>query len=147
LNEATSTLDDNTLLSGVPQLSGVIAAYRLLLLLPVEYMSRSSRADFIKRALVADDLFSHLSVDASNHMDQSLIILRMFLKRLLTHGGYVEQPVGSSLFGQTILFIGLRQAERLFTYLEHLLTAPDLHSQPSSTYVSVTVDVIEMHLR
>jgi hypothetical protein len=111
LNEATSPLDDSTELSDLPRLSGAIAAYQLLLLLPVEYVSRSYRPDFVKRGMVADDLFSHLSFDsdlASNYVDQSLTILRTFLQRVLTHVDYVEQPVGLTLSGHTILFIGLQ---------------------------------------
>jgi hypothetical protein len=73
-----------------------MTAYRLLLLLPIEYLSRSFLADFIKRALVADDLFSHLSVNPnheSNYVDHSLTTIRIFIKRVLTHVGHVEQPV------------------------------------------------------
>ena len=79
----------------------MITAYRLLLLLPIEYITRSSRADFIKRALVADDQFSHLSVDSdyeSNYVDQSLTIIRMFIKRVLIPVGHVEHSVGAIAF-------------------------------------------------
>lgn len=134
LNEATSILDDSTGLSSVSELSSVIAVYRLLLLLPVEYMPRSSRGDFIKRGLVADDHFSHSSVDsdhASTYVDQSLTILRMFLKRAVTHVSYVEQS----------------QAENMYKYLEHLLMVQNFSLQPSAAYISVTVDLIEAHLR
>jgi hypothetical protein len=150
MNEATSTLDDSAGLSSVSQLSGAIAIYRLLLLLPVEYLSRSSRVDFVKRALVADDLFSHLSVDsehASNYVDQSLTILRMFINRVLNHVGYVEQSVSVTVFGHMVLFIVFYQAERLYKHLEHLLMAQNFRSQPTIAYISVTIEVIEAHLR
>ena len=150
MNEATSTLDDSAGLSSVSRLSGAIAVYRLLLLLPVEYISRPSRADFVKRALVADNFFSHLSVDSehpSNYVDQPLTILRMFINRVLNHVGYVEQSVSVTVFGHMVLFIVFYQAEILYKHLEHLLMTQNFRSRPSAAYFTVTIEVIEVHLR
>jgi hypothetical protein len=150
MNEVTTILDDSASLSSASRLSGAIAAYSLLLVFPVEYISRPSRTDFIKRGVVADDLFSRLSVDSdlpSTYLDQSLTILRLFIKRVVTLVGYVEQPVSLTIFGRALLFIVSRQAERMYHYLEHVLMAQNFRSQPSVAYVSATVEIIEIHLR
>lgn len=65
-----------------------MAAYRLLLLVPVEYLSRTSRIEFTRRALIADQLISSLP----DHSEQTyhLMIIRIFLKRVLSHARATE---------------------------------------------------------
>ena len=99
LNGATLALDDPQNEISALQLCGSTAAYRLLLELPPEYISRPFRANFTRRALVADDLFGRLRTDPNN-VDKSLTILRTFLKRFLTVGGSLEQPVGGPALGE-----------------------------------------------
>lgn len=112
-------------------------------------MSRPARADFIQRALVADNFFSNLSVDSdrvSNYVDQSLTIIRAFLKRVLAHVDHIEQPVGPIARYHRLLFIDFYQAERLYEYLKHLMTR-SFRPQASAAYASVTIEVIEVHLQ
>jgi hypothetical protein len=62
----------------------------------MEYISRSTRADLIKRA-IASDLFvkhSHADLDdTSEDILRSLAVLRVFLNRVFLYGGFTEQSV------------------------------------------------------
>lgn len=72
-----------------------ISAYGLLLFCPLEYITRSFRADFVKRALDADQLIGS-STKAMDELCQPLTVLRVFLKLMFVHIGSVEQPVRCS---------------------------------------------------
>lgn len=98
INEATLGLDE---ISNTSQISSVIPIYRLLLLFPMEYISRPNRADLIKRAITADLFVMHSLRDlneATNDTLRTSTVLRIFLNRVFFHGGFTEQSVRHPYF-------------------------------------------------
>lgn len=109
INGATVGLDE---ISNMSQISSVIPTYRLLLLFPMEYISRPNRAELTKRAITADLFLIHslkYSDDVTTDTLRALVVLRTFLNRVFSHGGFTEQPVRHPcfIFSRTLInFIG-----------------------------------------
>lgn len=93
LSQTLATLDQRT---EDPNLIGSIAAYRLLLLVPMDFITRSSRVEFTRRALLADKLITASPIH-SERTYQDLTVLRMFLARSFCHGHGTE-PVSIDCF-------------------------------------------------
>jgi hypothetical protein len=73
--------------SKVPELDRFALAYRILLYVPDEYLSRSARAIFVRRA-VAADIFLVFMEDA-----EKVHCLRLFLKRTRDSAGLADHTV------------------------------------------------------
>ena len=76
-----------------PNLTDVVSAYKLLLFFPVEYLTKSCRADLVKRAIIADWTLSEKLEDGNENEELlvGLSVIRMFLKRTFGFLGAVEQ--------------------------------------------------------
>jgi len=98
LSQTLSALDQRTV---DPNLIGSISAYRLLLLVPRDFMTRSNRIEFTTRALLVDKLITS-SPDHSERTYQDLTILRMFLARSFYHDPGTE-PVSIDCFATLCL--------------------------------------------
>lgn len=70
--------------------SPIIGTYRLLLYIPIEYLSRNVRNELLRRALAADVVLG--GMDAAEHA-QSALFFREFLRRLCLFMGTAEHPV------------------------------------------------------
>ncbi|RDB29584.1 hypothetical protein Hypma_015277 [Hypsizygus marmoreus] len=99
LDQAIPVLDIDTLDTSEPVICNMAASYRLLLLLPAEYLSRSSRIEFIRRALLADRFIGRLP-DSFSSKYEYLTILRVSLRRAFSyihHGDLTVQSIGETL--------------------------------------------------
>ncbi|KAG6891425.1 hypothetical protein C0992_007204 [Termitomyces sp. T32_za158] len=78
VEQTVSTVDDISMTDSAVE---AIGAYRLLSILPLEYLSRTNRADFARRALALD---RHISSSAMTPISKSehLTVLRTFLSRV-----------------------------------------------------------------
>lgn len=72
--------------------------YQLLLYVPMEYLTKSSRAELVKRALNADAFLNSTAREAGEDTGRLLIVLRIFLKRVFTYTGHVESSVSVFTF-------------------------------------------------
>ncbi|KAF9014945.1 Urb2/Npa2 family-domain-containing protein [Cyathus striatus] len=96
LTETTAILDnyDSKKIQFTHHVTNLVEAYRLLLLFPPEYLTRTSRTDFGRRALSADRITSSIKVGKDyslSFVSEALCILRTFIKRVFVHSGAVEQ--------------------------------------------------------
>ncbi|KAF5377547.1 hypothetical protein D9615_005195 [Tricholomella constricta] len=124
LDQVTSTLDEGASNVSAASMSKSVAAYRLMLILPVEYFSRSSRADFTRRALVLDCRITDLTMTASTY--EHLTILRNFLHRVFSHNNATDQSI-----------------QTLCEALDHLMSLEVSLSPASEVFVSATMNLIE----
>jgi hypothetical protein len=85
------------------QIDQVRRAFEVLLLFPIEYISRTMRADLVKRALSADILICSLAIYEKNHayICRSLTIVRVLVKRIFVCLGLFDQPVSIPFFSQS----------------------------------------------
>ncbi|KAG5639320.1 hypothetical protein H0H81_004523 [Sphagnurus paluster] len=120
LNEAVSDLDGAALDSNDPiWISTIVATYRLLLLLPIEYLPRSARAEFARRALVLD---TYLTEGSSTQ--EHLMVPRVFLNRIFLHNHTTDQSM-----------------QNLCATLNRIISfEPPTHNHE---FISVTTDLIE----
>ena len=86
LSQTLSALDQSTVDQNLIE---SISAYRLLLLVPMDCITRSSWIEFTRRALLADKLITS-SPNHSERTYQDLTILRTFLARGFCHGHGTE---------------------------------------------------------
>ncbi|KAJ7630714.1 Urb2/Npa2 family-domain-containing protein [Roridomyces roridus] len=119
-DDATSMLVDEDAALTTSDGAAVSLTYQLLLMLPIEYMPRSTRSELVKRAINADVLSS--SLDGGN------LTIRLFIHNAAMHTGYVDQPVAN-----------------LSRYLRHLVQQ-DLSSQAPGDHTTVTLSLFELHL-
>jgi hypothetical protein len=81
------------------------AAYRLLLYVPAEYLTKAARTHLVQKAYSADlRLVRTLSKDKNNlqaSVLENLVTLRVFLKRVIGLVGFERAPVS----GLTICFL------------------------------------------
>jgi len=103
LVDTTSTLDEATAESGSSKksqgrkgcisldASEVVSTYRLLLFFPIEYFTKSCRADFVKRAVSADWRLSKQLDAGVGHALDGLSVIRTYLKRTFLFLGAIEQ--------------------------------------------------------
>ncbi|KAG6885946.1 hypothetical protein C0993_007448 [Termitomyces sp. T159_Od127] len=80
VEQKVSAIDN---ISNTDPIVEAIGAYRLLLILPLEYLSRTNRVDFVRRALVLD---RHISSSAMTPIlkSETLTDLRTFLSRVFS---------------------------------------------------------------
>lgn len=103
------------------QISEAVKAYAFLLYPSVECIPKSSRNDFLRRAVVLDFLLGSTVPDVSTH--RTFNIARTFLAR-------------------TFSFLGSWEHEASGQYLRYLMTSP----VPKSIE-KVTTDLVQGHLR
>ncbi|KAF9821856.1 hypothetical protein IEO21_00286 [Rhodonia placenta] len=104
------------------------ATYKTLLHAPAEYLSRTTRADFLQRARITDVVMSRPEQQQTE--PRLLLVVREFMRRTFMHMGSVEHQ-GALLF------------------LHHLIKTrlPAEFGDPSlNEFVSVTLDVITMYM-
>ncbi|KAG5648160.1 hypothetical protein DXG03_006114 [Asterophora parasitica] len=124
LNQVVSRLDENTSDISATSISSTIAAYRLLLILPVEYLLRSSRAEFTRRALVLDRHIASLAMTPPIY--EHLTVLRTFLYRVFSHNNTTDQS-----------------AQNVCEALDHLMSLNISLSTANPEFVSATMDLVK----
>jgi hypothetical protein len=70
-----------------------LAAYGLLLFVPIEYLPRGSRTDFVRRAMACDVILD--SMGGQEDVSRGIGNLRVFMKRVWEWVGGVDHPVRS----------------------------------------------------
>ncbi|KAH0590433.1 hypothetical protein H2248_000586 [Termitomyces sp. 'cryptogamus'] len=106
--------------------STTVGAYRLLLTLPVEYLSRSARADFARRALNLD---RHISSSAMplKAKSRDLTVLRAFLSRVFSIPNGIDFSV-----------------EHLCDALKHLITSETSSALFDETLEATTTGLLKL---
>ena len=158
LNDATSVLDNvdarnyfarNTFPSNGAfspyQLQGVVTVFSIILFAPIEYLAQFTRADLLRRAIAADIFVSFLT--ASEYQDiapfvlQSLVILRVFVRRAFAHAGLGFDHVAKAnlAVSHASPTIPLAVPE----YIEHLLNGIDNIPFSTPEYAPSTLDLAE----
>lgn len=79
VEQTVSAIDD---ISNTDLTVEAVGAYRLLLILPLEYLSRSNRVDFVRRALALDQHISNSAAMTPILKSEHLTVLRTFLSRV-----------------------------------------------------------------
>ncbi|KAH7921149.1 hypothetical protein BV22DRAFT_1038989 [Leucogyrophana mollusca] len=105
-------------------------AYTLLLYVPPEYYTRSSRSDLVRRALMADAVACLMLKDKeqdSRGATQLLVVIRVFLNRMAEYMNSSDSSISRHL-------------------LEHLINPPSSITSPSPILQEVTLDLAELHL-
>ena len=59
----------------------------------MEYLTKSSRTELVKRAMSTDVFLSSATGEADENTCQLVMVLRIFLKRVFTYTGHVEPSV------------------------------------------------------
>jgi hypothetical protein len=106
------------------KVADVVSAYKLLLFFPIEYFTKSCRADLVKRAVIADWRLSK-RFGGSNENEELLVglsVVRTFLKRTFGFLGVVEQ--------QTVRSTHLRLTSRVLKYCPPASRCRRFHSSP-----------------
>ena len=102
LIDSTLILDNS---SDVKQVVEAASVYKLVLYLPMEYFSKSSRTDLVRRALRVDVLLSSGTSKADVDNLRLSTILRVFLKRIFVYTGHVEPSVSISDMWKPLLMV------------------------------------------
>jgi hypothetical protein len=77
------------------ELQSAVLAYEILLFAPAEYLSRTFRADLVRRAVSAD-ILSSLSIDVDHtvtNVSRSLTVIRVFIQRIILYTGSMDHLV------------------------------------------------------
>jgi len=85
-----------------------IAAYELLLYVPIEYLPRASRLDLIRRALTADLILCQTAredTDSTKNPVRSVTILRVFLTRWFSFQSSMNHAVSPFKYPLSFYFI------------------------------------------
>ena len=149
LNDTTAILDHVDASQTRPsdiQVQHTISAYDKLLFFPVEYMSRTSRTDLVRRALTADVVISSMSIDKNNpssYYCRSITVLRTFLKRVFVYLGAVDYPVSYTPFLLLCASFPVPQMQATCEFLGHMLNTS---GSPTIEFSLVTLDLIEIHI-
>jgi hypothetical protein len=119
-----------------------ISAYDTLLFFPIEYLSRTSRTDFVRRALTADVVVSNVPVGEGSLESycRSLTVLRTFVKRVFAYLGAVDLPVRPIPISYYYISFPL-QVQTVHKFLEHILNTVD---SLTTELLLVTLDLIEI---
>ncbi|KAJ6627155.1 hypothetical protein B0H10DRAFT_422437 [Mycena sp. CBHHK59/15] len=88
-DEATSTLADSEPRLTADGRAAILTTYQLLLLFPVEYISRTTRTELVRRAINADLL--HGSLTDTDNWHSSVTVLRVFIQNVSLHLGSIDQ--------------------------------------------------------
>ncbi|KAF8078378.1 Urb2/Npa2 family-domain-containing protein [Lyophyllum atratum] len=116
--------EDGSNISGA-SISGVISAYRLLLIFPVEYFSRSSRAEFTRRALTLDRLILGRNKQPELKYEH-LTVLRAFLGRVFSSTSSSDLSI-----------------RNICDALDHLMSSQALPSPHDENFTAATMHLIE----
>ncbi|KAF8624871.1 hypothetical protein AX15_005748 [Amanita polypyramis BW_CC] len=127
LTESTLVLDDSP---SEKQVTEIAFVYKLVLYFPMEYFSKPSRTDLVRRALRADILLSSGAESANANNFQFLTALRVFLKRIFVYTGHVEPS--------TLGHAG---------FLEHLMSSKLADAADQITFIDTTLELIRLYFR
>ncbi|KAJ7293352.1 Urb2/Npa2 family-domain-containing protein [Mycena rebaudengoi] len=123
--EATSTLTDPKSSISADACLDILSTYQLLLLFPIEYISRTTRTELVRRAVNADFICSSLTENEAVY--PALTVIRVFIQNVAVYLGSIDQPIST-----------------LSRYLNHLI-----HNNPSPQmppdYRSVTLSLVDLH--
>ncbi|KAF8649798.1 hypothetical protein AX16_005564 [Volvariella volvacea WC 439] len=125
IDAATTCLDsfqDRANASDIPDILKGVSIYELLLVVPMEYLSKTLRIELIKRAVLADVALQALD----GQYIETATLLRSFLKRACAVSGFPEHPYGALMFVQHLIFNG------------------PADGSSSRVYVSATLELIEL---
>jgi hypothetical protein len=117
-----------------------ISAYELLLLVPVEYLSKACRLNLVTKAVRADVVLGTMLKEK----ERQVIVLRTFLERVFTYLGRVDHSVSSLFFLKEVRCKCLFQM--IPEFLEHLMSPLLAETSSSAAYISVTLTLIEGHV-
>ena len=117
-----------------PDIQRAVECIGLLLYVPDEYLSRTLRTQFLRRAITLD-----LLVFTADTAAESCNIMRAFCSRLLAFPGLAIFPVGESLnqFLPLLMFL-----QEIHSYMIFLIRSP-----ASSSIKSVTLDLIQYYFK
>ncbi|KAJ6574877.1 Urb2/Npa2 family-domain-containing protein [Mycena capillaripes] len=121
-DEATSMLADPHLNTATDSRATVLSTYQLLVMFPIEFMSRSIRTELVKRAVNADILYS----DAQDVLS-AVTVVRVFIHNVSVHLGSIDQPISN-----------------LSRYLKHLVHG-NSSTQVPQDYQAVTLSLVGLH--
>ncbi|KAF8213299.1 Urb2/Npa2 family-domain-containing protein [Mycena galopus ATCC 62051] len=124
-DEATSVLVDPLLKPTADNHAAVWSTYQLLLMFPIEFLSRTIRTELIRRAVNADVLYSSLT--DSQDLQSAVAGVRIFIYNVSLYIGSVDQPVLN-----------------LSRYLNHLIHG-NTSSQVPQNYTDVTLGLVGLH--
>ncbi|KAJ7275268.1 hypothetical protein B0H12DRAFT_249170 [Mycena haematopus] len=125
-DEATSVLVDPLLKPTVDTLATVWSIYQLLLMFPIEFMSRNLRTELVRRAVNADVLYSSLA--DSQDLHSAVTVLRIFMHNVSLYTGTVDQPVSD-----------------LSRYLTHLIRYNNSSSRMPQNSTHVTLSLLGLY--
>ncbi|KAJ7783538.1 Urb2/Npa2 family-domain-containing protein [Mycena maculata] len=123
---ATSALVDSNAELTTDDHTAIFSAYKFLLMLPIEYMSRTTRTELVRRAVNADVLYN--PYNGTKDVYSNVTVVRVFIHNTTLYVGSVGQPVAT-----------------LSRYLNHLVHH-NLPSPAPQSYTAVTLNLIELHL-
>ncbi|KAJ7786075.1 Urb2/Npa2 family-domain-containing protein [Mycena metata] len=123
VDEVTSVLADPQVKLKTNDRALILSTYRLLLVFPIEYMSRTIRTELVRRAVNADLLFSTLDTKE----DLSPAVFRVFIQNVSLYLGSVDQPISN-----------------LSLYLKHLIQR-NTSTQVPQNYTAVTLSLVGLH--
>ncbi|KAJ7139899.1 Urb2/Npa2 family-domain-containing protein [Mycena epipterygia] len=121
-DEATSPLADPNLKLTADDRTAVFSTYQLLLMFPIEYMSRTIRTELVRRAVNADILYNSLK-----DVYSAVTVVRVFIQNVSLYVGSIDQPIPN-----------------LSRYLNQLIDH-NISSQAPQNYTIVTLNLIEIH--
>ncbi|KAJ7706421.1 Urb2/Npa2 family-domain-containing protein [Mycena rosella] len=123
-DEATSTLVDPPPSITAIDRAAASSTYQLLLMFPIEYISRTNRTELVRRAINADIIYSSLP---DRDVYSAVTVIRAFIHNVSLHVGSVDQPIPN-----------------LSRYLDHLMHC-NLASQAPQNYTAVSLNLVELH--
>ncbi|KAJ7900109.1 Urb2/Npa2 family-domain-containing protein [Mycena olivaceomarginata] len=124
-DDATSMLVDPLLKPTADTHATVWSTYQLLLMFPIEFLSRTIRTELIRRAVNADVLYS--SFDDMQGLPSAVTAARIFIHNVTLYIGSVDQPISN-----------------LSRYLSHLIHR-NSSSQLPQNYADVTLSLVELY--
>ncbi|KAJ6509305.1 Urb2/Npa2 family-domain-containing protein [Mycena vitilis] len=126
-DEATSILADPDMVPTADSRATILSTYQLLLMFPIEFMSRTIRTELVRRAAHADIIYS-TGADTEGLLSV-VTVVRIFIHNVSMYLGSLDQPVSS--------------ISNLARYLSHLI----LHnsSQLSQNHAAVTLSLVGLH--
>ncbi|KAJ6604425.1 Urb2/Npa2 family-domain-containing protein [Mycena vulgaris] len=125
-DEATSALADPSPNLTADHRAAVFSTYQLLLMFPIEYMSRTIKTELVRRAINADIIYN--SFNDAKDAYSTVTVVRVFIHNVSLYVGSVDQPIPN-----------------LSRYLNHLIHH-NLGSQAPQNYSAVSLNLVELHL-
>ncbi|KAJ7107656.1 Urb2/Npa2 family-domain-containing protein [Mycena crocata] len=124
-DETTSVLADPDSILTVDDCASIFSTYQLLLMFPIEYISRTMRTELVKRAVNLDVFYNSLTV--AKDVYPAVTVVRVFIHNVALYLGSMDQPILN-----------------LARYLNHLIQ-PSLSSDVPQNYTAVTWSLVELH--